>query len=447
MVSTKRAGRGATDERRRPAPQRSADEPDPQCQSDAGPALDASCPPAPTATTPPSWWPPGATPSPPPSATLPDPQPARTGLNRPPIPRCVCTWRYGDGRSSADAAHRCGDHRRARGAPLPADQSVSQLTFQGHRRCYPVCRRGRNRYRYRYRSRATPSNRATSSTGPAQPPPRDRGGIAAPGERLGASATAAAGRLPASSTARSPMRRYDVRSGRLFTIATAITAVVLACGAAAFARSSASRGASAPAGGLAARARRRRSGCGSAPRSSRTTSTRPPTRPIAGDQFSTVTPGNEMKWQVVEPTRGHYDWSGGDRLVAFAQAHGQLVRGHTLRLAQPAARLADHRRRRRHDQQQRAATACCTSTSPTRSTHFKGKIWQWDVANEFFTDSNPSRPQPERLLDLAPGPGHHRRRLPLGARGRPARRCCSTTTTTSPARTARTPRATPSTPG
>src|SRR5436190_23093467 len=41
---------------------------------------------------------------------------------------------------------------------------------------------------------------------------------------------------------------------------------------------------------------------------------------IAGDQFSTVTPGNEMKWQVVEPTRGTYDWSGGDRLVQFARA-------------------------------------------------------------------------------------------------------------------------------
>src|SRR3954449_10141316 len=30
---------------------------------------------------------------------------------------------------------------------------------------------------------------------------------------------------------------------------------------------------------------------------------------ITGDQFSSVTPGNEMKWQVVEPTQGTYDWS------------------------------------------------------------------------------------------------------------------------------------------
>ena len=51
---------------------------------------------------------------------------------------------------------------------------------------------------------------------------------------------------------------------------------------------------------------------------------------IVAGQFSVVTPGNEMKWQVVEPTQGTFDWSGADRLVAFAEQHGQLVRGHTL---------------------------------------------------------------------------------------------------------------------
>src|SRR5437762_6892294 len=53
-------------------------------------------------------------------------------------------------------------------------------------------------------------------------------------------------------------------------------------------------------------------------------------RAIVAGQFSAVTPGNEMKWQVVEPTQGTYDWSAADRLVTFAQQHNQLVRGHTL---------------------------------------------------------------------------------------------------------------------
>ena len=49
---------------------------------------------------------------------------------------------------------------------------------------------------------------------------------------------------------------------------------------------------------------------------------------IIGDQFSVVTPGNEMKWQLVEPTRGTYDWSGGDNLVAISLAPECLHRGH-----------------------------------------------------------------------------------------------------------------------
>src|SRR5205085_9532381 len=51
---------------------------------------------------------------------------------------------------------------------------------------------------------------------------------------------------------------------------------------------------------------------------------------VLAEQFSAVTPGNEMKWGVVEPTQGVFDWSGADRLVAFARQHRQLVRGHTL---------------------------------------------------------------------------------------------------------------------
>jgi endo-1,4-beta-xylanase len=107
-----------------------------------------------------------------------------------------------------------------------------------------------------------------------------------------------------------------------------------------------------------------------------------------------VTPGNEMKWQVVEPTRGTYDWSAADRLVRFAHQHGQLVRGHVLLW---------------HNQLPDWLTAGVSNGSITNAelkrllhehvtdevTHFKGKIWQWDVANEFFTDSAPSTINPD----------------------------------------------------
>ncbi|ELS55604.1 putative endo-1,4-beta xylanase [Streptomyces viridochromogenes Tue57] len=51
---------------------------------------------------------------------------------------------------------------------------------------------------------------------------------------------------------------------------------------------------------------------------------------IAGREFNALTPGNAMKWGSVEPTRGNFDWAEADRIVAFAEAHGQQVRGHTL---------------------------------------------------------------------------------------------------------------------
>jgi endo-1,4-beta-xylanase len=106
----------------------------------------------------------------------------------------------------------------------------------------------------------------------------------------------------------------------------------------------------------------------------------------AADQFSSVTPGNEMKWQVVEPTQGVFDWSGGDRLVQFAKAHGQLVRGHTLVwhnqlpnwLTQGVANGTIS-----NDQLRELLHQHIT----TEATHFKGQIWAWDVANEFFANT------------------------------------------------------------
>jgi endo-1,4-beta-xylanase len=110
---------------------------------------------------------------------------------------------------------------------------------------------------------------------------------------------------------------------------------------------------------------------------------------VLASQFSVVTPGNEMKWQVVEPTQGGFDWSGADRLVNFAEQNGQLVRGHTLLW---------------HNQLPTWLTTGVANGTITNSQlmdlleahiftevgRYKGRIWQWDVANEFFRDSNPS---------------------------------------------------------
>jgi len=110
---------------------------------------------------------------------------------------------------------------------------------------------------------------------------------------------------------------------------------------------------------------------------------------ILAEQFSVVTPGNAMKWGPVEPQQGVFDWSDADTLVSFAEAHGQLVRGHTLLW---------------HNQLPTWLTTGVANGTISKSQlmslleqhiftevgRYKGRIWQWDVANEFFLDANPS---------------------------------------------------------
>ncbi|MFF9816931.1 endo-1,4-beta-xylanase [Streptomyces sp. NPDC014006] len=107
---------------------------------------------------------------------------------------------------------------------------------------------------------------------------------------------------------------------------------------------------------------------------------------ITGREFGSLTPGNAMKWGSVEPTRGSFDWAEADQIVAFAQAHHQQVRGHTLvwhsqnpswltggswTPAQLSSLLQNH-----------------ISTEVGR---YQGKITGWDVVNEPFNEDGTYR--------------------------------------------------------
>src|SRR5215213_3560784 len=99
---------------------------------------------------------------------------------------------------------------------------------------------------------------------------------------------------------------------------------------------------------------------------------------IVNQQFSTVTPENVMKWEVVEPSRGTYNWTPADELVATARRNGQRGRGQTLVWHSQLPKWL-------------ATTAADGSQSTTLSkaelravlkrhirdqvTHFKGRIW------------------------------------------------------------------------
>jgi endo-1,4-beta-xylanase len=125
---------------------------------------------------------------------------------------------------------------------------------------------------------------------------------------------------------------------------------------------------------------------------------------VLASQFSVVTPGNAMKWGPVEPTQGVFDWSDADTLVAFAEQHGQLVRGHTLLWHNqlPDWLTTGVANGTINNSQLMALLEQHIFTEVGR---YRGRIWQWDVANEFFTDTDPSTIDPTNFWISSLGPG------------------------------------------
>ena len=52
--------------------------------------------------------------------------------------------------------------------------------------------------------------------------------------------------------------------------------------------------------------------------------------PLILSQFNSITPENAMKMGPIHPEENRYNWRDADSIVAFAQTHGLLVRGHNV---------------------------------------------------------------------------------------------------------------------
>ncbi|MFC1430324.1 endo-1,4-beta-xylanase [Streptacidiphilus sp. N1-3] len=100
---------------------------------------------------------------------------------------------------------------------------------------------------------------------------------------------------------------------------------------------------------------------------------------VASSQFDMVTPGNEMKWDTTEPSNGTYNFGPGDQILSYAQANGMRVRGHNLvwdsQLPSWVSSLPSNQ-----------VQAAMESHITTEVTHYKGKLYAWDVVNEPFNE-------------------------------------------------------------
>jgi endo-1,4-beta-xylanase len=99
---------------------------------------------------------------------------------------------------------------------------------------------------------------------------------------------------------------------------------------------------------------------------------------VLSEEFNIFTPENQMKMEPIHPEQNTYDWTA-DQQVDFAETHNMKVHGHTLvwHNQQPswfknlpdsekAAAMEDHVR--------------------TVVSHYQGRIYAWDVVNEWAKD-------------------------------------------------------------
>ena len=51
---------------------------------------------------------------------------------------------------------------------------------------------------------------------------------------------------------------------------------------------------------------------------------------LLAKHFNSVTAGNAMKWDTIQPVEGTFNYTDADAIVAFARANAMKVRGHTF---------------------------------------------------------------------------------------------------------------------
>jgi endo-1,4-beta-xylanase len=122
-----------------------------------------------------------------------------------------------------------------------------------------------------------------------------------------------------------------------------------------------------------------------------------PYRRVLAREFNSASPENQMKWEFIHPERGTYNFGPADAIVKFAQQHGQVVRGHTLLWHSQNPDWLEE-----GDFTKAELRAILKDHIFTVAGRYRGKIHQWDVANEIFNENGEYRQENIFIRELGP---------------------------------------------
>ncbi len=117
---------------------------------------------------------------------------------------------------------------------------------------------------------------------------------------------------------------------------------------------------------------------------------------LVAEQCRLVLPANELKWDMLQPAPGEYQFAPADWMLRFAEDHRLLFRGHAL-LWEPSTPEWVHKAATRQNARQMLADHIRTVVS-----HYKGRMHSWDVVNEILelADGRPDMVRDSLWLDL-----------------------------------------------
>ncbi len=109
-----------------------------------------------------------------------------------------------------------------------------------------------------------------------------------------------------------------------------------------------------------------------------------PYKTLLKTEFNMVVAENSMKPANIEPVRGQFAFAYADSLLSFAETNGMKVRGHCLVWHQQIPKWMNNDQLSREE-----LSAILKEYITTVVTHFKGRIYAWDVVNEAIDEKEP----------------------------------------------------------